>query len=95
MRIALDGATLGGLVNSAGVAWSAPLLHQPVADFQKMINTNLVGTFMVTQVLLLLFEFSIFVPDVGVTVFQGCPRSSFERFGTILDVASIKKGLVK
>ena len=41
---------LCGLVNNAGVAWPAPLMHQPLADFRKLLDANLTGTFIVTQV---------------------------------------------
>lgn len=50
VRTALQGTTLSGLINNAGVAWPAPLLHQPISDFQSQINANLIGTVMVTQV---------------------------------------------
>lgn len=50
MKDALKGRTLIALINNAGVAWPAPFLHQSVTDFQKIITTNLIGTFMVTQV---------------------------------------------
>lgn len=45
----LGGRTLDGLVNNAGVALSAPLLVQTVADFRKQIEVNLVGMFAVTR----------------------------------------------
>ena len=50
VRADLDGKTLSGLINSAGVAWPAPLLHQPISDFQQIVITNLVGTLMVSKV---------------------------------------------
>lgn len=49
VRTHLAGRTLGGLVNNAGIALSAPLLVQSVADFRKQIEVNLVGTFAVTR----------------------------------------------
>lgn len=50
VRAALQGRTLAGLINNAGVAWPAPLLHQPLADFQTILNANCCGVFNVTKV---------------------------------------------
>jgi NAD(P)-dependent dehydrogenase (short-subunit alcohol dehydrogenase family) len=49
VRKALDGRTLLGLVNNAGIATPGPVLHQPLADYRKQIEVNLVGAFTVTQ----------------------------------------------
>ena len=49
VRARLDGRTLDGLVNNAGVALSGPLLVQSVADFRRQIEVNLVGMFAVTR----------------------------------------------
>lgn len=49
VRRALKGRTLFGLVNNAGVAWPAPFLHQPLEDFRRILDANLLGTFIVTQ----------------------------------------------
>lgn len=49
VRAALDGRTLNGLVNNAGMALVDPLLVQSVADFRKQVEVNLVGTFAVTR----------------------------------------------
>ncbi len=46
---AQQGFTLAGLVNSAGVAVSGPLLHQAPADFARHFDVNMLGTFRVTQ----------------------------------------------
>lgn len=46
---ALQGGTLAGLVNSAGIALSGPLLHQSPADFAKQIAVNVTGPFLVTR----------------------------------------------
>ncbi len=48
----LKGETLFGLVNNAGIAVPAPLLHQPIADFRKQIEINLIGQLIVTQAFL-------------------------------------------
>ncbi len=49
VRAQLNGGTLFGLVNNAGIAVPAPLLHQPIADFRKQIEVNLTGQLIVTQ----------------------------------------------
>jgi NAD(P)-dependent dehydrogenase (short-subunit alcohol dehydrogenase family) len=49
VRDLLNGETLFGLVNNAGVAVPAPLMHQPIADFRHQIEVNLVGALIVTQ----------------------------------------------
>jgi hypothetical protein len=46
---ALDGRTLGGLVNNAGVAVVGPLLHLKLEDFERQIAVSLTGPFIVTQ----------------------------------------------
>ena len=45
----LDGRTLFGLVNNAGVAFPGPLLHLPIEDFRKQIDVNLTAQLFVTQ----------------------------------------------
>ena len=45
----LQGSTLFGLVNNAGIAVPAPLIYQPVGDFRHQIEVNLVGPLIVTQ----------------------------------------------
>jgi hypothetical protein len=45
----LDGATLAGLVNNAGAAFPAPLLHQPLEQFRRQIEVNLIGQLAITQ----------------------------------------------
>lgn len=49
VRRKLAGVRLDGLVNNAGVAISGPLALQPLVDFRKQIEVNLVGPFLVTQ----------------------------------------------
>ena len=49
VRAALAGVRLNGLVNNAGASIAGPLALQPVADFRKQIEINLVGPFLVTQ----------------------------------------------
>jgi len=49
VRSQLNGETLFGLVNNAGVAVPAPLIYQPIADFRKQMEVNLIGQLIVTQ----------------------------------------------
>jgi NAD(P)-dependent dehydrogenase (short-subunit alcohol dehydrogenase family) len=49
VRAQLNGQTLKGLVNNAGIATPGPVLHQPLADYRKQIEVNLVGAYTVTQ----------------------------------------------
>lgn len=46
----LDGQTLAGLINNAGIANHAVLMHQPIKEFRKVLEINLVGILAVTQV---------------------------------------------
>ncbi|HEX7779726.1 MAG TPA: SDR family NAD(P)-dependent oxidoreductase [Vicinamibacterales bacterium] len=45
----LDGRTLFGLVNNAGVAFPGPLLHLPIDDFRQQLEVNLTAHLFVTQ----------------------------------------------
>ena len=49
VREQLNNETLFGLVNNAGVAVPAPLMHQPIDDFRKQMEINLIGQLIVTQ----------------------------------------------
>ncbi|HYV49532.1 MAG TPA: SDR family oxidoreductase [Myxococcaceae bacterium] len=49
VREHLQGSTLSGLVNNAGVAVSGPALELSPDDFRKQLEVNVVGPFMVTQ----------------------------------------------
>jgi NAD(P)-dependent dehydrogenase (short-subunit alcohol dehydrogenase family) len=49
VRKALGGKTLFGLVNNAGIATPGPLIHQPLGDYRKQIEVNLIGAFTVSQ----------------------------------------------
>ena len=46
---ALDGATLFGLVNNAGIAVGGPLLHQPLDEVRRHLEVNVVGALAATQ----------------------------------------------
>lgn len=43
---------LAGLVNNAGIAVPAPIEHQPIEDFRRQIDVNLIGQVAVTQAFL-------------------------------------------
>jgi len=49
---ATAGRGLAGLVNNAGVAVPAPIEHQPIDDFRRQIEVNLIGQVAVTQAFL-------------------------------------------
>ena len=49
VRDRLQGQTLFGLVNNAGIAVPAPLIYQPISDFRQQLEVNLVGPLIVTQ----------------------------------------------
>jgi NAD(P)-dependent dehydrogenase (short-subunit alcohol dehydrogenase family) len=65
VRVQLDGATLLGLVNNAGIAVPGPLLDLPITGFRQQIDVNLTGPLIVTQA---------FAPLLGATRdFAGTP----------------------
>jgi len=49
VREKLDGKTLFGLVNNAGIAAPGPLLHLPIDDLRHVMEVNLIGQLIVTQ----------------------------------------------
>jgi|SRR5215207_937498 len=49
---AVGAGGLAGLVNNAGIAVPAPLEHQPIEDFRRQLEVNVVGQVAVTQALL-------------------------------------------
>ena len=49
VQSALDGETLFGLVNNAGIAVPGPLLMVKIGDFKQQIAVNLTGQLIVTQ----------------------------------------------
>ena len=49
VRRALDGQTLKGLVNNAGIAVAGPMLDLPVEDFQRQMDVNVTGVVRATQ----------------------------------------------
>lgn len=49
VRPALDGQTLAGLVNNAGIAVAGPLLHLPVDEMRHQLEVNVTGVLITTQ----------------------------------------------
>ena len=49
VRLSLGQAKLAGLVNNAGISVVGPLLHQPVEDFRRQLEVNLISPMLVTQ----------------------------------------------
>ncbi len=49
VRAALAGVRLFGLVNNAGIATPGPLLHQPLDEWRRVIEVNLIGAVCTTQ----------------------------------------------
>lgn len=49
VRAALNGETLAGLVNNAGIAVSGPLLELSVDDFRRQMNVNVIGPVISTK----------------------------------------------
>ncbi|MCB1539654.1 MAG: SDR family oxidoreductase [Rhodoblastus sp.] len=45
----LGNTTLAGLVNNAGIATAGPLLHQPIEEFRRQIEVNLIAQVAVIQ----------------------------------------------
>jgi NAD(P)-dependent dehydrogenase (short-subunit alcohol dehydrogenase family) len=74
VRERFNGETLFGLVNNAGIAVPAPLMHQPIADFRKQIEVNLIGQMIVTQA---------FLPVLGTD------RSMKGKPGRIVNISSV------
>jgi NAD(P)-dependent dehydrogenase (short-subunit alcohol dehydrogenase family) len=52
VRESLQGKTLWGLINNAGIAVQGAFFNLPVKDFQKQLDVNLTGQLIVTQAFL-------------------------------------------
>jgi len=74
IREQLHGETLFGLVNNAGIAIAAPLIHIPTADFRHQLEVNLVSVLIVTKA---------FVPLLG------SDRSLRGEPGRIINISSV------
>jgi NAD(P)-dependent dehydrogenase (short-subunit alcohol dehydrogenase family) len=73
VRTQLGEETLIGLVNNAGIAVPAPLMHQPTDDFRHQLEVNLVSVLIVTKA---------FLPLLG------ADRSLRGRPGRIVNISS-------
>lgn len=74
VRERLNGETLFGLVNNAGIAVPAPLIHQATDDFRHQIEVNLISVLIVTKA---------FVPLLG------SDRSLKGKPGRIINISSV------
>ena len=74
VREKLQGQTLFGLVNNAGIAVPAPLIHQDTDDFRHQIEVNLISVLIVTKA---------FVPLLGTD------RSLRGKPGRIINISSV------
>jgi NAD(P)-dependent dehydrogenase (short-subunit alcohol dehydrogenase family) len=78
VRAVLDGHTLLGLVNNAGIGPAGPLLHQPVDEVRAVLDTNLLGPLLVSRA---------FAPLLGAK--SDAASSSRGRKGRIVNISSI------
>jgi NAD(P)-dependent dehydrogenase (short-subunit alcohol dehydrogenase family) len=74
VRQQLNGETLLGLVNNAGIAVPGPLIHLPTEDFRRQLDVNLVSVLIVTKA---------FAPLLGVD------RSLRGQPGRIINISSV------
>ena len=74
VREQLHGETLFGLVNNAGIAVPAPLIHQATDDFRHQIEVNLISVLIVSKA---------FVPLLG------SDRSLKGKPGRIINISSV------
>lgn len=74
VREHMNGETLFGLVNNAGIAAPGPLIHLPTDDFRRQLEVNLVSVLIVTKA---------FVPMLG------ADRSLRGRPGRIINMSSV------
>ncbi len=74
VRQTLNGQTLFGLVNNAGVAVPGPLLHLPIAELRNQLEINVTGQVIVTQA---------FAPLLG------ADRSLQGKPGRIVNISSV------
>ena len=75
----LQGGTLAGLVNNAGMAVAGPLLHVPVEELRRQLEVNVIGQIRVTQA---------FAPLLGARASQGEPP------GRIVNMSSVAGRMV-
>lgn len=49
VHASLGPRTLNGLVNNAGVGLAGPVLHQPLDEFRTVLDTNVLGTLLISR----------------------------------------------
>jgi NAD(P)-dependent dehydrogenase (short-subunit alcohol dehydrogenase family) len=74
VREQLNGETLFGLVNNAGIAVGGPLIHLPTQDFRRQLEVNLVSVLIVTKAFIALL---------------GSDRSLRGKPGRIVNISSV------
>jgi NAD(P)-dependent dehydrogenase (short-subunit alcohol dehydrogenase family) len=74
VREQLNGETLFGLVNNAGIAVGGPLIHLPTGDFRRQLEVNLVSVLIVTKAFIALL---------------GTDRSLRGKPGRIINISSV------
>jgi NAD(P)-dependent dehydrogenase (short-subunit alcohol dehydrogenase family) len=74
VRNQLNGDILFGLVNNAGIGVPAPLMHQPINEFRRQMEVNLIGALIVSQA---------FLPLLG------ADRSLKGKPGRIINISSV------
>lgn len=74
VKTVLDGKTLNGLVNNAGIAQMGPLAHQPLDEFRAHFDVNTFGLLQMTQAAL---------PLLGMDDFRDGPK------GRIVNITSV------
>ena len=70
----LNGRTLWGLVNNAGIGIGGPLIHQPLDEIRRILEVNVVGALAATQA---------FAPLLGTD------RARAGRPGRIINISSV------
>lgn len=76
--------TVDILVNNAGVSWGAPAEDMTLKDWQRVIDTNLTGTFLCSQAagkLMLARKRGKILNLASVTAFGGCPADVLSATG--------------
>ena len=74
VRSVLNGETLFGLVNNAGVAVAGPMMHIPIEQFRRQIEINVTGQLIVSQA---------FIPLLG------ADRSLKGKPGRVINISSV------
>ncbi|MEF3366286.1 SDR family oxidoreductase [Methylocystis sp. 9N] len=71
----LQGKTLAGLVNNAGMAVPGPMLHVPIEELRHQLEVNVIGQMQVTQA---------FAPFLGARAPQGGPPGRIVNMSSVL-----------